>query len=285
MQENSGFTLSHLRITTQKNFREQLPHLQLLLLLLASLLLAVPDNDRYASAIEAPPQTAATISTSLSVSCQDFNRLNTLIRDEKISLQDGRLEVPLLLNRIKQEYYQEGGKTVPRSEWHFPLRGYTVAAVGEGSNHGYEPKGYDYYTGNRHGGHPSLDIFIHDGNQDDLDDRTGEHVAVLAITGGVVVAQETKWHAGSELRGGKYLWLYDPSTDHLLYYAHLREITVALGTRVVPGDTLGYVGRTGWNAHKKRSPTHLHLTCLSTATSALHPENIYPDLLRARTIK
>ena len=151
--------------------------------------------------------------------------------------------------------------------------------------HGYLPKGYNYFDGNRHGGHPALDIFIRDRNQDDVDDRTGEYVAILAITGGIVVARETEWHEGSMLRGGKYLWIYDPSTDHLFYYAHLRENVVSIGSIITPGDTLGYVGRTGLNANKKRSPTHLHLTCLSTAESSLLPVNIYPELVRARTIK
>lgn len=217
--------------------------------------------------------------------CEDFDRLNTLVRDGQIPKEQARRDVPGILGRIGEWYRQEGGKSVPRADWVFPLRGYTVTAVGEGPAHGYLPKGYDYYDGNRHGGHPSLDIFIRDRNQDDRDDRTGEPVAVLSVAGGVVVAGETEWHEKSRLRGGKYLWVYDPSTGRLFYYAHLREIAVKVGSRVAAGDTLGFVGRTGLNAHKSRSPTHLHLTCLSTATAALKPEYLYPDLVRARTVK
>jgi peptidoglycan LD-endopeptidase LytH len=290
MQENSGNPPRQADSRTQKSLRTKPLHekkLRRFLFLPLFLLLALPNGGGIAAAIgatETPPASVAP-SPPLAASCREFDKLNTLIRDGKISKVAGRSEVSLLLNRIKEQYRQEGGETAPRADWHFPLRGYTVAAVGEGPSHGYLPKGYDYYDGNRHGGHPSLDIFIHDNNQDDLDDRSGKQVPVLSVSGGMVVSRETEWVEGSKLKGGKYLWLYDPSTDHLLYYAHLREIAVQVGTRVEPGDVLGYVGRTGLNAHKKRSPTHLHLTSLSTATSALLPENIYQDLLRARTVK
>ena len=44
---------------------------------------------------------------------------------------------------------------------------------------------------------------------------TGQPVEVLSMTGGIVVAVETAWDGGSALRGGKYLWVYDP-VNHLL---------------------------------------------------------------------
>ena len=282
MQENSGYSPQQMDDNGRHGSRLQLSHGKKLRLLLLAVSLLLPVGGGI-TATDAPVTAAS--SPSLSAFCGEFDHLNSLIRDEKISREEGRREVPRLLTRIKELYQQEGGESVHRTDWRFPLQGYTVKAVGEGASHGYLPKGYDYYDGNRHGGHPSLDIFIHDCNQDDLDDRTGKQVAVLTVAGGVVVARETEWQEGSKLKGGKYLWLYDPSTDHLFYYAHLREITVQIGQRMAPGDILGFVGRTGLNAHKKRSPTHLHLTCLSTSTNALHPENIYRDLLRARTVK
>ncbi len=287
MQENSDAQLKHGADNGQtgpmvKQLRwKRVPPL---LLLTFSLLLPLPTDYGQAATPEEPPA-AETPPSPLDASCTEFHRLNSLIRDGNIPKEQARRELPRLLSRIKEEYFRENGKSFPRTDWLFPLRGYRATAVGDGPSHGYLPKGYDYYDGNRHGGHPSLDIFIHDRNQDDLDDRTGEPVAVLTITGGVVVSRETQWQEGSKLRGGKYLWLYDPSTDHLFYYAHLREVAVPVGRRVMPGEILGFVGRSGLNAHKKRSPTHLHLTCLSTTTPALLPENIYADLLRTRTVK
>jgi hypothetical protein len=238
----------------------------------ATLLLTLPTGNGSAANDGLPPLISDVAPPPSCASCQEFDRLNSLVRDGKMPKETVRAEIPVLLRQIKEWYHQAGGIRFERTDWVFPLKGYTVPAVGGGRTHGYLPKGYNYYDGNRHGGHPSLDIFIHDHNQDDRDDRTGEFVAVLSVSGGIVVARETEWREGSTLRGGKYLWIYDPSTDHLFYYAHLRE-------------ALGFVGRTGLNAHKKRSPTHLHLTCLSTATSALLPEYIYPDLTRARTVR
>ena len=253
--------------------------------MLASVLLAVPTGNGIASNDGLPPPASEVVSPPACTSCREFDRLNSLVRDGEIPKETARAEIPGLLRRIREWYHQAGGKRFGRADWVFPLRGFTVTAIEGGQTHGYLPKGYNYYDGNRHGGHPSLDIFIHDRNQDDRDDRTGEYVAVLAVAGGIVVARETEWHEGSALRGGKYLWIYDPSTDHLFYYAHLREITVSIGSLVAPGDTLGFVGRTGLNAHKKRSPTHLHLTCLSTATSSLLPVNVYQDLVQGKNGK
>ena len=107
---------------------------------------------------------------------------------------------------------------------------------------------------------------------------------VLAMTGGIVVALEKEWSASSTLRGGKYLWVYDPSAEALVYYAHNRELTVGLGDIVKPGDPIAFVGRTGLNAARKRSPTHLHLTYLTVnRDGTLTPQDPYPFLLRSAT--
>jgi hypothetical protein len=168
------------------------------------------------------------------------------------------------------------------SAWAFPLAGYDARAVGGGPRHGYVSGSYDFYRGNRHGGHPSFDIFIRDRNQDSLDDRSGAPVKVLSLTGGIVVALEREWQPGSRLLGGRYLWIYDPGNDLLVYYAHNSELSVGLGDIVSPGDVLASVGRSGYNAAKKRSPTHLHLTVLRIQDGRVVPLDIYQNLKQAR---
>jgi murein DD-endopeptidase MepM/ murein hydrolase activator NlpD len=205
------------------------------------------------------------------------------VRDGKIARAEARDELSRLLPAIRDYYYRRGGADFDRSEWVFPLAGYTVQAIGNGQRHGYEPRGYDWFDGNRHKGHPAVDIFIRDRGHDERDERTGQPVPVLSLTGGIVVALETAWEPGSELRGGKYLWIYDPATDTLVYYAHNRELAVGLGTIVKPGDRIATVGRTGFNAYKKRSPTHLHLTLLRVGRGTLVPEDPYPILRHCRT--
>nr|WP_246545514.1 M23 family metallopeptidase [Pelotalea chapellei] len=152
-----------------------------------------------------------------------------------------------------------------------------------GANKGYIAGGYDFFSGNRHGGHPSFDIFIHDRDQDSLDDRTGQPVQVLSLTAGIVVALEQEWEQGSSLRGGKYLWVYDPVNELLVYYAHNNTLHVALGDIVQPGDVIAEVGRSGYNAAKRRSPTHLHLTVLKVKDGRPLPLNVYQELARMRT--
>ncbi len=209
----------------------------------------------------------------------EFDRLNSFIRDGLTARSDALAELRRLLPQIKAEYSARGGKAVTRSEWRFPIEGYSLAASGN-RGRDYVASGYDYFAGNRHGGHPSFDLFIRDRNQDDLDDRSGAPVRVLSMTGGIVVALAREWHPGSSLRGGKYIWVYDPTNELLVYYAHNREILTNLGDILKPGDPIATVGRTGLNAHKRRSPTHLHLTCLKLENGYPRPENIYRELQR-----
>lgn len=258
---------------------------QLLVSLALLLTTCLPVN----AGIGTPPinQDAAPLkgtSAGICAPCEEFNRLNTLVRDGKIGRQAAREELFRLTPLLKEYYYQNGGKDYPQSDWVFPLRGYSSRAIDGGRRHGYEPRGYDFFAGNRHTAHPSLDIFIRDQNRDDRDDRTGSFVPVLSLTGGVVVSLESSWEPGSKLRGGKYLWIYDPASDALVYYAHNRQLTVGLGAIVSPGDQIALVGRTGLNAFKKRSPTHLHITALKLGNGALTPENLYPLLLHCKTL-
>jgi hypothetical protein len=214
--------------------------------------------------------------------CYRFNELNSRIRDNRISGSAARAGLKLLLAEVREEYLRAGGTAYPKSAWVFPLAGYDARAIGGGRRHGYSAAGYSFYSGNRHGGHPSYDIFIRDRNRDSLDDRSGRPVEVLSLTGGVVVALENEWQPNSRLRGGKYLWIYDPSSDLLVYYAHNGELSVGLGEIVRPGDVLGTVGRSGYNAAKRRSPTHLHLTVLQVADGWLRPLAVYGDLIRGK---
>lgn len=212
-----------------------------------------------------------------------FDMLNSRVRDGKIDRESARGELIRLLPELRAEYYRRGGKDYRMDAWVFPLAGHDARAMGGGRNRGYLASGYDYFDGNRHGGHPSFDIFIHDRNRDSLDDRSGKPVRVLSLTGGIVVALQRDWRLGSPLRGGRYLWVYDPANDLLVYYAHNGGLLVELGDIVRPGDPLSSVGRSGYNAAKTRSPTHLHLTVLRVRDGRPLPLNVLRELERAGT--
>lgn len=233
-----------------------------------------------AELVEDPPVVHSPAPAAVSASAR-FNKLNTAIRDGKIARQAAEKELGRLLVEVAEEYYRLGGKSFSAETWRFPLAGYDSRAIGGGKGRGYLAGGYDYFSGNRHGGHPSYDIFIRDRDQDGRDDRSGLPVAVISMTGGIVVAMEREWQPGSTLRGGKYIWVYDPASDLLLYYAHNSEVVVGLGDLVEPGSLLGYVGRSGYNAFRRRSPTHLHLTALRGNHGRPVPVRILPALENA----
>jgi len=213
--------------------------------------------------------------------CKEFNVLNSSIRDSKIKKTEAKVQFKRLVEAIRKEYYLSGAEDYTVSDWVFPLKGYGHKAIGGVEGNGYQPGGYDYFDGNRHTGHPAQDIFSNDKKHVSLDNETNEPVSVLSLTGGVIVAVENSWEPSSSLRGGKYIWIYDPTANALIYYAHNSKLYVAVGETVKPGSIISEVGRTGFNAYKNRSPTHLHLTCLSIDNGLPKPRNIYKELLNS----
>ena len=216
--------------------------------------------------------------------CLAFARLDRQIRDGELpkaaaerQFAAGVADLDAWLARVEMPAWS-------RDRWSFPLKGYDLATAGGDAAKGYVAAGYDYFDGNRHGGHPAFDLFIIDRNQDSLDDRTGQPVMIVSITGGIVVAAEPAWEEASGLRGGKYLWIYDPVKHLLFYYAHNHELLVRVGDRIEPGTPIATVGRSGFNAAKQRSPTHLHLTVLEIVNGHPSPVNILPQLRKVRTL-
>ncbi|HQV85221.1 MAG TPA: M23 family metallopeptidase [Chitinophagaceae bacterium] len=208
------------------------------------------------------------ISTSLAFKS---NTLISLIRDGKLDKDSSLPKFKDLLNEIKEQYNEQAITRYNSDKWVFPLKDYTTdISIGNSKDEGYIPGRYNFFDGNDHKGHAALDIFIADSNQDCADDRTKKQVDVLSMTGGVVLAAEMNWDTASALRGGKYIWIYDPLNKLLLYYAHNNTVIIKPGQIVKPGEKIATCGRTGLNAFKKRSPTHLHLMILKL------DENNYP---------
>ena len=212
--------------------------------------------------------------TTLPEQCRTFHELNTLIRDNQLDRKRATQQLDAWWKSIQEILPSKPEKQV---KWPFPVKGYNLNAVGGKNGNGYLLQGYRYLDGNRHGGHPAHDIFIQDRNQDSKDDQTGLPVSVVSMFDGVVVSVESGWVKNSELRGGNYVMIYHPEGGLLSYYAHLDSIFVRIGQSVRPGTELGTIGRSGKNAAKKRSPTHLHLMLLSyDKTKGLVPVNPYP---------
>lgn len=168
--------------------------------------------------------------------------------------------------------------------WVYPLKGYSWTTMYKGdfrpnSVYGpYKTRGFNFFDGNTHGGHPAHDIFIPDGNRNSLDDKTGRPVSVVSMTDAVVISEWHEWHAGSASRGGKYVWTYGPAEDKFFYYAHMNNVFVRPGEYVKKGAILGTVGRTGVLAARKSSPTHLHMMVLEYKDGNMIPYDYYKRL-------
>lgn len=217
---------------------------------------------------------------SLFTLCKQFDTLYTQVRDLSIDTVIAKKEFEHIIQKIKTESIH----IQKVKEWVFPLQGYTPKYIGGKNGEGYIPQGYNFFTGNNHKAHPAHDIFIYDFNQDCIDDKTKKHVNVLSVKEGVVIACTKNWDTTSTLRGGIYVWVYCPSEEVLFYYAHLNSVFVDTGDIVQAGQILGTVGRTGLNAYKKRSPTHLHFSMFSVKNNLPVPQNSYQKLCSAKCI-
>jgi murein DD-endopeptidase MepM/ murein hydrolase activator NlpD len=74
-------------------------------------------------------------------------------------------------------------------------------------------------------------------------------------------------------RGGNVVWLRESQRGFSLYYAHLDSQAVEEGMRVVPGDTVGFVGNTG---NARTTPPHLHFGIYQRGPVDPYPFVYYP---------
>ncbi len=231
------------------------------------------NNNQKAFFASAQPQQEIIInldSVVIKTLATQFDSVNTLVRDNKIEKAQALKRLQDILPQLQMAYHNFKPNRAPKEKWIFPVEGYSSNAIGGTHGEGYVPNGYDYFDGNKHGGHPAQDVFIYDKNQDCIDDKTGKPVNILSVSAGIVVGLEKAWDSTSLLRGGKYIYIYNPIDNALYYYAHNNEVFVHVGQIIHAGDTIATVGRTGLNAFKQRSPTHLHFMKLAL------DENWYP---------
>jgi murein DD-endopeptidase MepM/ murein hydrolase activator NlpD len=209
----------------------------------------------------------------------EWHLLYLKIRDSVISKTEAQIKL-MELEPVLKDHYLKNWNGKPDDRLAFPLKGYGSHAIGGKKGSGYQIQGYDFFDGNQHKGHPGHDIFIQDKNQDSLDDVTGRAVGVISVSSGMIVSVNLNWEPSSPIRGGNYIWIYEPIRSHYYYYAHLNEIFVNVGQIVSKGDRLGTVGRTGVKAYPKSSPTHLHFVVHQSIDGYPKPINPYLELVR-----
>lgn len=202
------------------------------------------------------------------------------VRDQTISKDSAKKVFPSLYEELKKYAEKYGFDTLTDdnlTSWAFPVNGYSMDEIGKG---GFKPdiyygsspiKGYNFYDGNKHGGHPAYDIFIFDKNQDCLDDNSGKPVNIAAPVNLMILSIFKRWQKSSGIRGGNYVWALDPTRNQIFYFAHLDSIFVKGGEFCKKGAPIGSIGRSGKNAWVKRSQTHLHLMVLKIDGEELIP--------------
>lgn len=157
------------------------------------------------------------------------------------------------------------GDAKPR-RWKFPIAGVkpleSIGGWGKDHYENVKPKLCFAASGTGHAGH---DLFAPDPNHGSRD-RKGKPFEALAVDKGVVLITRDDWTPEDGTKGGNYVLLSVPSRRAVAYYAHLDGVLVKPGERVPRGGVLGHVGRTGLNAEKHRSPTHLHFALWDAAT-------------------
>jgi hypothetical protein len=218
---------------------------------------------------------------------EEWQKYELAVRDGLIDKDTARKTLPIVMGQIEtlaRRYSFAYGQN-----WIFPVQGSGVNDIAGKNGDLYQPdivygsspvKGYDFVDGNNHGGHPAHDIFIRDSDQDCLDDRTHKPVPAVAVMDCLVLGTHTGWQPGSALRGGNVAWLYNPHIQMIFYYAHLDKVMVKPGQLLKAGEVVGTIGRTGFSAVKKESPTHLHLMVLQYQDNQLKPYNYYFQLAK-----
>ncbi len=214
--------------------------------------------------------------------CKDFQQIQVDIRDCNISPDSAAIAFRTNINLIRKVFGVVACDPMDSNYFVFPVRGYSPKISIGGRGRGYRPDGYNMFDMDVRGSHPAHDIFIHDKNKDQLDDKTDAPVDILSFSTGIVLASEKNWLYDTDRRGGNWIWVYDPCLDGLFYYAHNRKVVVDAGQWVSAGQKIGEMGRTGFNANKARSPTHLHFMYLKINSDSLpEPNNTYEWLLNA----
>ena len=88
--------------------------------------------------------------------CQAFDRLDKQVRDGALSKVETERQFAARIAEL--DTLLVGTGTPAGSHWIFPLRGYDLATSGADAIRGYVAAGYDFFDGNRHGGHPAAPI-------------------------------------------------------------------------------------------------------------------------------
>lgn len=259
---------------------QMIERISTVILLFIVIMIGCNSNDKKNSTTDTIKEVVDTTSCR---DCRDFDALYLKIRDGLISESDAKAKISSIIPKIKKYYFQHSDEMPDTAGLTFPVAGYNYTNIGGNNGDGYITSGYNFFDGNKHGGHPAFDVFIYDNNQDCIDDKTGKTVDIVAVTSGIIISSVASWDSTSSVRGGVCFILYDPWKDNIYYYAHNKTNLVKTGDIITRGQIIATMGRSGLNAFKKRSPTHLHIMCLKVRNDGgFDFVNLWNELKKAK---
>lgn len=109
-----------------------------------------------------------------------------------------------------------------------------------------------------------LDFGNGNGHGDAVDAFAREGAPVYALQGGVVILAESGWSEGdlfstSSPKCGNTVLIYSPENNEFFRYCHLDMVQASPGTALSSGTPIGSVGRSGKNATRQGSASHVHI--------------------------
>ena len=126
---------------------------------------------------------------------------------QTIGHESAKKKFQKIINAVREGC--KGHVFVQEPESVFPLTGYDTNSISKTALIDYRDKGYDYFTGNAHLGHPGVDLNILDNDRDGIDDNLKKTVKVVSMTEGIVLDLEEKWKPESLINDGNFILIYD----------------------------------------------------------------------------
>lgn len=188
-------------------------------------------------------------------------------------LECGSLRARSARMRFKSLWQVLRGGGAPVSapwQWMFPLPGYDAGCFGES----YDVDGYRFLDGPRAQGYPGLRLYIRDAARVGLEDRTGKAQPVVSAANGFVVSAEKHWKPGDPSLWGDYVLVFDHSSGLFFLYGGLARIRASPGQRVLRGEVVGWLGRTGSEVSTQDLGTQLRFEVHTFDDGLFYP--VYP---------
>ncbi len=111
-----------------------------------------------------------------------FEQIQADVRERNISPDSAARAFQVVMRHVRQTMNAIDSCPDPTAaKFVYPVRGYLQKHSIGGNGRGYFVRNFDLFNDEVRGSHPAHDLFIKDGDQDNLDDRTRQPVDLTVI--------------------------------------------------------------------------------------------------------